>query len=116
MSEIHDQIKQSEAELAKLKAVAEQRDQMVRLINNADFRKLITEGFCRDEAARYVKLSIDPSVGDPADRADALGMAQAAGYFQRWINAFLQMSENAANTIPDVEAMLEELRALPEEA
>jgi F0F1-type ATP synthase delta subunit len=114
MSEIHAQIKEAEAQIEQIKAVIEQRDRMVRLLDNADFRTLVLEGFCRDECARYTKVSVDPSMGAD-DRADALAIAQSAGYFQRWINAFLQMTNQAANDLPKLKELIEELRALPEE-
>lgn len=103
-------IKALEQQIAAAKAVQEQRDRMVRLTNNPDFRALIVEGFCKDECARYCHVSTDPGVSKE-DRADALAAAQAAGHLKRWINAIIMMGNHAAGDLPDMNEALAEMRA-----
>jgi hypothetical protein len=92
------------------KAVLVQRDRLVRLTNNADFRALITEGFLKEECARYTHLSTDPSLSKD-DRADALASAQSAGHFKRWVNAVIAMGNRAEQDIKDMDEALAELRS-----
>ncbi|AZO48049.1 hypothetical protein [Mesorhizobium sp. M4B.F.Ca.ET.058.02.1.1] len=99
-----------EQQIAVAKAVQEQRDRMVRLTDNADFRALITEGFLKEECARYCHLSTDPSLSKD-DRADALAAAQAAGHFKRWVNAIILMGNRAEQDVVEMNEALAELRA-----
>lgn len=99
-----------EKQLEDSKAVIEQQKLLSKLNENYEFRKLFVEGFCRDEAARCVRLSVDVTL-DAESRADALGFAQAAGYMMRYMNALHQMGEIAKRDIPRIEEALEEARA-----
>lgn len=99
-----------EQQIAHMREIVAQRDLMVRLSENHDFRKLIIDGFCRDECARFTHLSSDPNLSEQ-DRADALGSAQAAGHLKRWMNALISMGNRAEQDIIEYENELEELRA-----
>ncbi|MER9436696.1 hypothetical protein NKJ04_17535 [Mesorhizobium sp. M0618] len=103
-------IKALEQQIVAAKAVQEQRDRMVRLANNSDFRALIIEGFCKDECARYTHVSTEPGLSKD-DRADALAAAQSAGHLKRWINAIIMMGNRAAEDISQMDEALAELRA-----
>jgi len=71
------EVAQLENQLEFNKHLLEQKTRAERLARNMDFRKIILEGFCRDDAARYVQESADPSLS-AENRADALNMAQAS--------------------------------------
>lgn len=81
-----------------------------RLANNSDFRKIVLEGFCRDDCARYVSESGDPLLG-AEERKDALNIAQAAGHFKRYMRLQIQMGETADRNIRDLEEAISEVRA-----
>lgn len=99
-----------ENQLSSTKEKVEQARQIRRLIANKDFKKLILEGFCRDDAARLVAESADP-VLDVQQRADALAMAQAGGHLKRYLTMQLQQAMTAEREIPELEEQLEEARA-----
>jgi hypothetical protein len=99
-----------ERQLTRAKDVVAQRDLMLRLSENHDFRKLIIDGFLKEECARFAHMSTDPNLG-PQDRADALGSAQAAGHLKRWINALILQGNVAERDIVDLNEALEEARA-----
>lgn len=111
MSQIQIDIQNLEMQIKHAKEAKEQKDRLVKLRGNPDFRSLITEGFCRDETARYCHESTDSSLS-AEDRADCLGYAQAGGYLKRWIHVLIQMGELAESQIPEMESTLEELRAV----
>jgi hypothetical protein len=96
-------------QLEEAKMVIKKTERLERLLKNADFREVIVNGFARDDAARYVQESCDPSL-DADSRADALAIAQAPGHLKRWINAQLQMANFHRNNIPQIEEAIAELR------
>ncbi|MEQ1950925.1 hypothetical protein [Mesorhizobium sp. CN2-181] len=104
------EIVQLERQIEEAKAVVEQRDMMVKLTNNREFKKLIVEGFMKDECSRYTHLSTQPGIS-LQDRADALAAAQAAGHLKRWINAIIMMGNNAEGELGEAKELLDELRA-----
>lgn len=96
------------------KEVADFAD-LEKLVANPLFRKVILQRFCVEECARYAQLSADPSLPSDAARADALGIAQAAGHLRRWIQVMQRQAELARGTIHDLEQNLEILRQEPED-
>ena len=99
-----------ENQLANVKELIERRRQALRLADNADFRKLILDGFCKEEAARYVQASCDPAL-QANERADALAMAQASGHLRRFLSVIVQMGNAAEGQIRDLEDAIDEARA-----
>lgn len=98
-----------EDQLTQAKEMAKRGQAARKLAGNSDFRKLILEGFCKDDCARFAAQSGDPAL-DPQQRADALAMAQAGGHLKRFLSAQIQMGVTAANEIQDLETELEEAR------
>ncbi|QWY83528.1 hypothetical protein [Rhizobium phage RHph_X2_28B] len=99
-----------EHQRTKLKELVAQRDQVQRLFQNSDFKKLVVEAYFVTESARLVHLSSDPTASKE-DREDALNMAQAAGHLKRYFRAIEQMGNVAAAQLPDYEEAIEEARA-----
>lgn len=104
------EVKELEEQLANAKLLAGKRERLERLIANPDFQELIVKDFSTDECSRYAQASADPMLG-PVERADALGIAQAAGHLKRWIAVILQQGYVAARDMEEVEAALAEARA-----
>lgn len=103
-------VEQLEQQKEDMKPMAERRKMALRLAQNPDFRKLIMEYYCRDEAARYVQTSCEPNLR-PEERADALNMAQATGHFKRFMSLCIQMGARAEQTLRDIDQALDEARA-----
>lgn len=99
-----------ENHLSATKEKVDQANLARKLAGNRDFRKLILEGFCRDDAARLVAESADP-VLDVQQRADALAMAQAGGHLKRYLSMMIQQGMTAEREIGEIELELEEARA-----
>lgn len=110
MSEVNAHIQALEQHIVEQKRIAEMADIAVRLNDNPDFRKLILEGFCLTEAARYVQCSGDPALGKE-ERQDALNMAQASGHLKRFLSVTVLMGNEADKSILDAQRQIEELRA-----
>lgn len=108
------QLEAHEHQLVELKEAVKQAEELRKLTDSPLFRKVILQRFCVEECARYAQLSADPSLS-PEQRADALGIAQAAGHLRRWISVMERMAKTAVDTIPQVEESLEIIRQTPED-
>jgi hypothetical protein len=91
----------------------ERRQMALKLYDNREFRVLFVDGYFKDEAARLVQNSTEPKY-DAQQRADSLAMAQATGHARRYLSMAVQMGAVAERELPQMHAMLEHLRALPE--
>lgn len=103
-----------EGQLSDAKEMVERGLAARKLASNREFRKLVLDGFCKDDCARFAAQSADPAL-DPVQRADALAMAQAGGHLKRFLSATIQMGESAAREVGDIETELEEARAESEQ-
>lgn len=99
-----------EQQLVDTKLLVERRDAILRLTNNADFKKVIREGFMIEECARYTRESINPMI-PKEEQAFSLAMAQAAGYLKQYLNISIQRGDSAADTIPRLDEAIDEVRA-----
>lgn len=104
-----------EQQLSDAKEMVARGDAARKLAGNREFRKLVLEGFCRDDCARFAAQSADPAL-DPQQRADAMAMAQAGGHLRRFLSAQIQMGETARRELTDLETELEEARSEEDEA
>jgi hypothetical protein len=108
-------LQQLETGLEEAKKVIAFRDQILKLTENREFKRVVREEYFEKECARYARESADPALSD-RQRADALAMAQAAGHFKRWLNFQIQMGNSAAEQLPEIESTIEQLRAEEGEA
>lgn len=103
------EIQELEAQKKDLQKQVELRDQILKLSENREFRKVVQEEFFLHEAARCARIAGDPGM-DEKMRNDAMEMAKAAGHFQRYLQANIQMGNQAEETIRQIDATLEEIR------
>lgn len=104
------EIQELEAQKESLKKQVELRDQILKLSENFEFRKVIQDGFLRDDCARNARIGGDPTLTEKQQK-DAIAMALAAGHLQRYLSANIQMGNMAEETIAQIDGALEELRA-----
>lgn len=107
-------IEANEGQLSGLKEQVKKAQDLQKLVQNPLFRKVILEEFCVQECARYAQLSADPTLS-AEQRADALGIAQAAGHLRRWLDVIRRMAQTAEGTISTIEQNLDILRASTDE-
>ncbi|WP_244832401.1 hypothetical protein [Caballeronia sp. TF1N1] len=82
------------------------RDALVKLQSNKDFKKLVTETYLVNAAADFARQAGDPAMGE-RQRADALAMALAPGYFKRFMNVVFSQGQQAEEDIPELEKGIE---------
>ena len=95
-------IQRQEVEL-KLRLARENLDMakaLERLKTNKDFKKVVTDGYFKDEAVRLVHLRCDPSQGHPAQQAQILAGIDAIGNLHAH---FLSIERDAAGAQKEVE-------------
>jgi hypothetical protein len=98
-----------EAQITDLQELVEKKDLALKLENNREFKKLILDGFCEADCARFARNSGDPAI--PKDqREDSLFMAQAAGHLRRWLSITVRMGLRAEDEIQQHQATIEEIR------
>lgn len=98
MSEVETAVEQLRQYQADQKTLVDARDAAQRLYTNPDFKKLIVDGFMTQECARYVQESCDPML-TPAQRADALALAQASGHLKRFLSLCVVIGNTAEDNI-----------------
>lgn len=102
MSEVETVVEQLRQHQADQKTLVDARDLAIALSTNREFKKLILDGFCTTEAARYVQESCDPML-TPAQRADALALAQASGHLKRFLSLTITIGNTAARSIQEAD-------------
>lgn len=98
-----------EKQLADAKVLVERRDTALRLHRNPDYKKIILDGFCLQDCARYAHESQDPNL-TKEQQEDALRIAQAAGHFRRYMSVIIQLGNQAEGQIPSIEETIHEIR------
>ena len=106
---IMSDIQALENEIEQAETLVARRNMALKLSENHEFRKIFTEYYFTEEAARLVQLSGDPNL-DKQQREDALAMAQATGHTKRYLSVIVQMGAHYERELPAMRATLEELR------
>lgn len=108
------QVNQLEQQRRDNEEMIAKRDLALKLSTNREFKKLILDGFLVEDCARYAQLSADPSL-NAEQRADALGLAQAAGHLKRYLSVVVQMGHRGEAENIKLDEAINEAR-LEEEA
>lgn len=98
VNSIEEDVSAIRAQQADQQILVDARDAAIRLASNPDFRKLILQGYMLTECARYVQESCDPML-TPAQRADALAIAQSSGHLKRFLSLTIQIGNTAADNV-----------------
>jgi len=75
-----------------------------------EFKRLVLDGYFRDEAARLAHLLSDPNISEEIRahvNRDLLGL----GAFKRYLHVLVQLGHRAENEIEEARDALEEMRA-----
>ena len=112
-----EQIKQLEMSIDEAKELIALGESIERLYKNKDFKKVILEGYFKDEAVRLVMSKSNPMLlqGSPTMKSDDIQrdldrMIFSIGFLQQFFFTRLQFAEQAKKALADSESMLEELR------
>lgn len=106
---VSQQIQEVELTIEEAKHEVEFGEAIDRLTKNPDYKKVILEGYMRDEALRLVKLTGDPNL-PPERMADVQAGIRAVGELNYFLHFGLQRAEHMRQQIAEHNATLDELR------
>lgn len=108
MSQTAQQIEQIEMSIEEAKRIARLGERAERLSNNADFKKIVLDGYFKEEAARLTSLLNDVRLNDAQANiiADLTGIAS----FRRYLSNLVTQGHLMAVEIEVHSETLEELR------
>lgn len=104
IAQIEQSIEQSKADLALGNALA-------RLFENRDFKKVVLDGYFKDEAIRLVHLLVDPNMQDAEKQNAILSEMRGIGSLRSYFHLLEHKSAMAIKSIPYSEETLAELTA-----
>lgn len=109
MSQLQNEIEEVELTIAEARKMVEYGQVVRRLIDNPDFKKVVTEDYFGEEGSRLALLYSDPNLDENQVRMvnnDLLGL----GAFKRFIKTKLHLAAMAQHELETSSETLEELR------
>lgn len=105
------QIKEIEINIEQAKEFIDDAKALDRLYANADFKKIVLEGYLEKEAIRLVHLKGSPATATPDKQADIVKEIDGVGTFLGYLRTVIQKGDWAQGAIEaDLEA-IDEIRA-----
>lgn len=103
------QIEAIEKSIARAKVDIEIGQALERLKRNQDFKKIVLDGYFRDEAIRLVHLKSDPNMTSPEAQRSIVSQMDAIGTLSSYFNTAMQRAALALKTLTADEEMRDEL-------
>lgn len=100
---------QIEADIAAARKFVELRDSLQKLESNKDFKRIIRDGFFRDEAIRLVHLKADPAHQTPERQASIGKQIDAIGALSSFFRVIDFNAAQAESAIAQSELMLADM-------
>lgn len=104
-----DLIQEVEVSIEDCKRIVEIRNSLNRLIKNKDFRKVIEDGYLRDEAVRLVTAKASPALQSEDMQRKILRDIDAIGSFNQYLSTIMQTGYQAEKALEDAQETLQEL-------
>jgi len=82
---------------------------MERLHNNADFKKLIVEGFFKEEASRVVALKADPNIQGENEQKQIDNIIISIGGLRQYFNTIYQLGKMSERAVKEDAQTREEI-------
>ncbi|MBP93668.1 MAG: hypothetical protein CMC55_06075 [Flavobacteriaceae bacterium] len=101
--------------LAEVNEGIELAENITKLTKNSLFKKVILQGYFKDEAVRLVSLLSDANQQSPEVQALINNAMRGIGELQSWLNANIQMGIQLRKEKRDIEQELEVLANEPDE-
>jgi predicted RNA polymerase sigma factor len=106
-----DLVQRIEDNIAKAKSIVEFDKALQRLEENRDFRKVIRDGYLRDDAVRLVHLKADPAFQTPERQAMIIQQIDAIGQLLQYFRTVAFNANLAMKAVESDEAERDELMA-----
>lgn len=108
IAQLEQQIKDAQGSLELGRALASLR-------HNPDFKKLMIEGYLKNEAVRLVQLKADPSMVSAIDQAAIVRDIDSIGAMGQYFRTVEMMGIRAESSIAGAEAAITEIQQESEE-
>lgn len=90
------------------------KEQAERLLENEDFKAVILKGFCEDELARCMQLSVAEKLS--ADQRELyMQLAKSSAALDNYLNTLIILGRNAVEDTDEVQQQIEQLMIEGEE-
>tara|TARA_Y100001968_G_C19201642_1_gene640275 strand:+ start:371 stop:715 length:345 start_codon:yes stop_codon:yes gene_type:complete len=86
------------------------RDEVLKLYENDVFKRVVIEGFCRDEAVRCANAAGNPGI-EERDEKQLLQMSMAGGHLVRYLRTIIQQGDASEGSIKEIDEHLDAMRA-----
>ena len=105
----NEQLEQIELSIENAKKLVSRKDAVNALLDNPQFKTIITDGYFKEEASRLVLLKADQNSQDEATQNYINNSITAIGYLRQYLSAIMQLGNMAENSIASDEATREEI-------
>lgn len=105
------QLQQIELSLNQAKEMIGKRDALRRLMDNKDFKHVISDNYMEKDAARLVALKADPAMQEETHQKNILRQIDAIGTFREYLRTIFQEGHMAEKAVADNEETREQLLA-----
>lgn len=102
---------QLEQQIEQAKGAHDLGEALLRLISNADFKKVILEGYLKHEAVRLVHLKADPQMATADRQAKVIRDIDAVGALADYLRLVSHAGVQAEEAIRQAEACIEEIQS-----
>lgn len=106
-----DSIRAIEANIREAKKIVEEGEALERLRSNQDFRKVVMDGYFKNEAIRLVHLKSDPGMQSAESQKSILMQMDAIGSLDQYFRTVFHKASIAQKAIASDGETLEELLA-----
>jgi len=105
----NEDMKEVEISIAEAQDAIDFKRSLQNLIDNADFKKVITDGYFSREASRIVLMKADPEMQTPENQLLLNKQIDAVGFFRQFIRTQMHIGRLAEEELAAHQATREEL-------
>ena len=106
-----EQLEHIEISIEQAKKLIDNKNALIRLTDNPDFKLLVLEGYFKEEASRLVLLKADPEMQKDTEMKSIEKSIDAIGYVRLYFRTIMQLGSRAEQDLLGSEQTREELLA-----
>lgn len=107
------QIEEIEISMAEAQKMVDKKDQLLKLMSNRGFNKIIVEGYFKEEAARLASVAADPNLTE--HREEIWMQIQAISCLQNYLRTINMMGTSAEQEVSEAREHIAEIEMYAEE-